>query len=638
MQSLYSHLTNSLVSSRPRPLLVDATHSFNTTELLQTVRSFAEQILCQCQPEVGQRALLLGGDSCRFLLTSLSLQALGLSEVPVPAESRAEDCQEMIDKLQIRYFFVATRALWQQWSSGLELADARVFVFEDPSPGSDKLAQGETEVFDLDLRFGPVHDLTDQAIQQRQLVIQANDEAAVIRSSGTTGTSKWVSISHENFWQVFEAIPKVLDLNHRDRLLCCLPLWHLYARLVFYVSLKVEAQFHVDSLPQLEQAFQRVKPTVFPSFPFVWELIYHRIWDSLDHAPRKRLLLRQAMRVAKAFISLRRRQQDRPFSLIINGKLILLFLPYHALRLLILKRVTQRLGGRLRYGIIGDASLPDYIDEDLVAMGVPVLEGYGSTEQMISTLRRPQGHSFGSLGLALPGVELRLVDDQSRTCKPGEIGEILVASRQIFRAYLNPPYTDRNCFVRPPDMPEKTYYRTKDLAWKDDHGRLHYTGRLENRLWHPGAGRWLYPELIENRLVTSRFIENALLQLHDGNFRLVIVPDFHQLLLRGQFSSQSLVRNLQRGRPIEMRAERDYYRENRQELAAFLEQESVQEFFRRILKRHLSGTRQDLGGQRIDSFCLYPAPLKLGDELTLTLKLRRDVLASYAETFQFHRI
>jgi long-chain acyl-CoA synthetase len=265
----------------------------------------------------------------------------------------------------------------------------------------------------------------------------------------------------------------VLDIGPDDAILAFLSPAHIMQRLVVellpaYCGIPV---WFAESLLKLPQEFQRVRPTIFLAPPRLWERAHATIRTEL----RKRGRLVEAAFHHALEIGLdaaRFRRDGRRLPL---GRRILLA----AADRIFFRKMRARFGGRLRVCASGSAPLGKDLAEFLLAIGFPLIEGYGLTEGGVVILNRPGHMKPGSIGQALPGVELRIAED----------GELLVQSDTLFAGYYDDPAATA-------EVLRGGWLHTGDLAEIDSDGCVYITGRKKEVIV-ASSGRKIYPARIE---------------------------------------------------------------------------------------------------------------------------------------------
>jgi long-chain acyl-CoA synthetase len=234
------------------------------------------------------------------------------------------------------------------------------------------------------------------------------------------------------------------------------------------------------------EALPQVRPTVLPSVPRVYEKMHANVVAAFDEATGpKRRLVDWALAVGRRTSALRAAGRPLPHSLELQHRLA---------DRLVYAKVKARLGGRLRIGISGGAPLAKEIAEFFHALDILILEGYGLTEcTTAATVNTPTRFRFGTVGPALPGVELRLADD----------GELLVRGETVFAGYLKDEEATREV------LGADGWLRTGDVAGIDADGFVTITDRKKDIIVTAG-GKNVAPQNLENELKTAPIVSHAL--------------------------------------------------------------------------------------------------------------------------------
>jgi long-chain acyl-CoA synthetase len=230
-------------------------------------------------------------------------------------------------------------------------------------------------------------------------------------------------------------------------------------------------------IPKLVENLAVVRPTIMSAVPRIFEKVYNRIIEGAKQtSPIKQRIFRWALAVGKAGSKIR--QQGREPSGVLALKLRL------ADRL-VFSRIKATFGGRLRYFNSGSAPLSRDIAEFFHACGILILEGYGLTEtSAASVVNRPTKYAFGSVGIPLPGTEVKLAPEDS---------EILIRSPGVMQGYHNLPA--QTAEVLTPDG----WMRTGDIGEIDRDGFLRITDRKKDLIKTSG-GKYIAPQAIESKL------------------------------------------------------------------------------------------------------------------------------------------
>jgi long-chain acyl-CoA synthetase len=310
--------------------------------------------------------------------------------------------------------------------------------------------------------------------------------AILVYTSGTTGPPKGAMISHANLAASGRTFVE-LGAVRGDEVLSYLPLCHVAERLISVID-AVWAGLVVnfgEGGPSFSQDLRDVQPTLFLGVPRVWEKMLASVEIRMGAASRlKRVLyracLRQGRRTAPRRMSGRATVSDRVVAAVCE--------------VLVFRALREKLGmARVRSAISGAAPIAPQVLEFLWAIGIPVREGYGQTENSaICTLNPPEDIRLGTVGKPLPGVEVRIADD----------GEILTRSAGVFVGYLNNPEATAET------VDEDGWLHTGDVGEFDEDGFLRITDRKKDIIITAG-GKNVSPSEIENLLKVSPFVREA---------------------------------------------------------------------------------------------------------------------------------
>jgi long-chain acyl-CoA synthetase len=296
--------------------------------------------------------------------------------------------------------------------------------------------------------------------------------ATLIYTSGTTGRPKGVELVHDNWTYEGRAIQALELLSPDDVQYLWLPLSHSFGKVLLSAQLSIGFASAVDGrIPKLVDNLAVIRPTFMAGAPRIFEKVQHRVAELAGGGVRRRVF-DWSMGVGRRVAALRR-GGETPTGLL---------KAQHAVAdRLVLGKLRERFGGRLRFFVSGSAALSAEVAEFFHAAGVLILEGYGLTEtSAASFVNRPDRFRFGTVGLPLPGTQVRIADD----------GEVLVRGPGVMRGYHN--------------LPEETaatldgdgWLHTGDLGELDDAGFLRITDRKKDLIKTSG-GKYVAPQAIE---------------------------------------------------------------------------------------------------------------------------------------------
>ncbi|MDQ5807415.1 MAG: AMP-dependent synthetase/ligase [Actinomycetota bacterium] len=318
---------------------------------------------------------------------------------------------------------------------------------------------------------------------QRAEAVTKDDSYTFIYTSGTTGPPKGCVLTHGNYRAIVDSVGERGLLESDDDLTYLfLPLAHAFALLIQLASFDVGAPiaYFGGDTKQIIVELSEVKPTYLPSVPRIFEKLYTLVSSNVDPDT-----LAKAREVGGRYHDLRVAGQEIPAEL---------QAAYDQFDEKLFKNVRAAFGGRLREAVTGAAPIGKEILEFFWASGVPVLEGYGMTEtSTAATTSTPEAHKFGTVGKALPGVEIKIADD----------GEILIKGPNIFKGY----YKNADASF---GAVEDGWLHTGDLGSLDEEGYLSITGRKKDIIITAG-GKNLTPANFENDMKQTRWVSQCVM-------------------------------------------------------------------------------------------------------------------------------
>jgi long-chain acyl-CoA synthetase len=419
---------------------------------------------------------VLGATRLEWTLFDFALALVGGITAPVYANSSPDDCAYVLGHSD------AVGVLVEDDEQAAKIAEVR-----DRLPGLTHVLSfaGLDDLARRGEAFAAAH---PHALAEAEAAIDEDDLYTYIYTSGTTGPPKGCMIRHRNYYAMVGVLDQLEGFIERgDVMLLFLPLAHNFGRLMHLAG--PYAGYTTAFCPdpyRVAEALTAVRPTILPSVPRIYEKMHTGVTAALEEARGpKRRLAGWALRVGRRASSLREEGKPLPLWLALRHRLA---------DRLVYSKVKTRLGGRLRIGISGGAPLSPEIGRFFHALDILVLEGYGLTElTSAATVNRPERFRFGSVGPALPGVELRIADD----------GEVLIRTDTIFAGYLKDD--EATSAVLPGDG----WLHSGDIGALDDDGFLHVTDRKKDIIVTAG-GKNVAPQNLENELKASRYVSQAL--------------------------------------------------------------------------------------------------------------------------------
>jgi len=439
------------------------------------IREYANGLLARGLGK-GDNVAILAQNSLEWALLDFALARIGAVSVPVYASSAAGD---------VAYLLGHSEAVGVVCEDAGQLA--KVEARRHELPGLVHVLTFE-ELPRLAAEGGDFARAHPTALDEAASEIGEDDLYTVIYTSGTTGPPKGCMLAHRNYFAMASVVDRMEEryVEESDVLLLYLPLAHNFGRLMLLTGahLGFTIAFLADPL-RVPQALLQVRPTVLPSVPRVYEKIHTTVSARFEEATgARRRLIDSALATGREASRLRENGERLPAPLRVRLRLA---------DRLVLRKVRERMGGRLRVAISGGAPLAREVMEFFDALGLRIVEGYGQTECTTAcTLNNGARYRFGSVGAALPGFDVALAED----------GEILVRSETVFQGYFRDP--EGTAEVLGPDG----WLRTGDVGEIDENGLLTITDRKKDLIVTAG-GKNISPQNIENDLKRSRYVSQA---------------------------------------------------------------------------------------------------------------------------------
>jgi long-chain acyl-CoA synthetase len=491
----------------------------------------------------GARVLLMSENRLEWIISDLAIMTAGAITVPIYPSTVARVAQQIAENSQAMLAIVSGESL----AGPLQVS--RTVRMDSDLPGWLE-------------KQPPAGALA--SVEERAAALSPEDLASIVYTSGTTGEPKGVMLRHRNLVDMTRSCLGVFDIGEEDVDLSFLPYSHVLERIngLFVMMAAGGSAWISRGIDRLADDLQDCRPTVLVAVPRVYEKMHQRVMAQVAHAaPHRQALFRWALRQGRR----RSRGQSSPL--------------YSLADRLVLSTLRRRLtGGRLRFFVSGGAPLGREVEEFFWSFGVKIFNGWGMTETSSgATSNTERRHRFETVGVALPGVELRIAED----------GEILVQSPGNMAGYFRNEAATAEVLV-------DGWVHSGDIGELDPDGFLRITDRKKDLIKTAG-GKFVAPQPLESRLQQDALIERAVVIGDERPYAVaLIVPDWRVL-------SRELKLN---GEP-----------------RSLLEDERA----RAAVQRLVDGVNADLGSwEKIKSFKLLPQDFseQVG-ELTPTLKVKR---------------
>ena len=398
----------------------------------------------------GDRVAIGLDNSIEWIIFDQAALRLGLVVVPLYVSDRADNMAYVLGNACVKLVLLTDKKAWLDINSADENTDCveLVLIMSGEVENKVELVSSWLPEFGEHLERG---------------MAESDDLASIVYTSGTTGRPKGVMLSHKNMLMNAYAGMRSVALTPQDRLLSFLPLSHTLERTVgYYASLMSGSQLVFNrSIKQLSDDLALVKPDVVISVPRIFERVHNAIHIAMaEQSGFQRRLFK--LTIDSGWQNFLQSQGDAPW------QPISLLAP--VLQRLIGKAVLARLGGNLRFAIVGGAPLSIDVAKTFIGLGLPLLQGYGLTETApIVSVNTLAGNRPDSIGMLLRGVSVALGDNE----------ELLVRSDSVMQGYWqNEQATNEAISTHEGER----WLRTGDRAAIDEQGFLKIIGRIKDIL------------------------------------------------------------------------------------------------------------------------------------------------------------
>ncbi len=477
-----------------------------------TYRQVSEQVakfasyLCELGLEPGDRVAQIANNRPEWVITDLGTLEAGGVHVPLYSTVSVEAFSYILNDSQAKFLVLETSEHWNlltQCHQDLpHLAGVVSLIPVDKSAlnvpvweWQEFLSSGEANL-----------EKHRQTLQERVAAIVTTDICSFVYTSGTTGEPKGAMLMHGNFVSNALSVRPNIKVEAGDIELSFLPLSHVFERTLYYLVLSLGATIaYAQSMETVRDDILEVRPHLVASVPRLYEKIMAGVQQKAHNAPTMRRtrghLFDWAIETGRRYSKAR-----------LSGQVsFALKLEYRLATKLVLGKIHQATGGRIKVFASGGAPLRADVCEFFLAAGFILIEGYGLTETSpVITMNPPEQPKIGTVGKALEKVEIKIAED----------GEILSRGPHIMAGYFNKVEATQDV------IDDDGWFHTGDIGELDSEGYLRITDR-KKELLVLSNGKNVAPSPIEQALKESPYIEQAIVIGDNKNFvSALIVPSY----------------------------------------------------------------------------------------------------------------
>lgn len=471
---------------------------YSTAEYVEKSNQFALGMLTLGLKK-GDKVATVTTNRPEWNFADMGLAMTGIVHVPIYPTIGDEEYSYILEHAEIKILIVGDRKLYEKLKP---IADklpeiTHVYTFEEVDGASN---------FNEILELGKANatELSEK-LEQIKNEVDPEDLATLIYTSGTTGVPKGVMLTHTNLVSNFVTHSKMHNLGVDHRVISFLPLCHVYERSVnYHFQYKGMGIYYVGNLGQIVSAIKEIKPHMFNSVPRLLERVYDGfVSKGKELKGIKKVIYFWALNLTRHF------EYNKKYNLFLKLRI-------KVADKLIYSKWREALGGNIVYVVSGGAALQPRIARVLGMAGMMNLEGYGLTETSpVIAVNNPATREMkiGTVGAVLENVQLSF----------GEDGEILIKGPGVMKGYYKAP--DLTAEV----IDEDGWFHTGDIGILEDGKFLKITDR-KKEMFKLSGGKYIAPQMIENKLKTSFFIEQVMVIGAGEKFASALIsPNFAYL-------------------------------------------------------------------------------------------------------------
>ena len=481
--------------------------SLTWNQLSATVKQ-ASNALLNIGVKVQENIGIFANNCVQYLYCDFGAWGVRAVTIPFYATSSEQQIQFMVNDAQVRFLFVGEQEQYDKAHRIFALCPSleRIIIFDKTVRISSH--DPNALYFEDFLKLGeglPRQSEVETLLKQASL----DDLANILYTSGTTGDSKGVMLSHEQYYAALKGNQEVVPVGEDDRVLNFLPFAHIFEKGWALLGMSVGARMIINTYPQeVQQSMRETHPTSMSSVPRFWEKVYTGVMEKIDNAGAlQRKIFQNALRVGRKHnIEYLSRGKRPP---------LMLHLEYEAINKTLFSMVRKELGltNPNIFPTAGAAISPN-IEEFVHAIGLNMVAGYGLTESLatVSCDQLDKVYTIGSVGRPLSVVDVKISDE----------GEVLLKGKTITKGYYNRPDLNDSTFTA------DGYFRTGDCGYLKD-GELFLTERIKD-LFKTSNGKYIAPQMIESRLLVDKYIDQIAIIADQRKFvSALIIPEYRLL-------------------------------------------------------------------------------------------------------------
>jgi long-chain acyl-CoA synthetase len=471
-----------------------------------SVKDYLEQVeytsfgLLALGLQKGDLVVTISNNRPEWNIMDMALSQVGIIHVPIYPTISEDDYVYILNNCEPKLLILSDKSMYDKITPIAEKVSSIRGIY---SYNEIEKVSNWKEILNLGAQHAEKY---NKLLEKARKNITIDDLVTMIYTSGTTGNPKGVMLSHKNIMSNVYAISLIYSFNHTHRTLSFLPISHVFERTINYYFQSIGVSiYYAESMGTIADNLREVKPHVFITVPRLLERTYDKIMSKgRDLHGIKKQVFFWAVNLGMKYKIPDTNSMFYKLRLKIADKLVF-------------SKWREALGANVQLIVTGGAALQPRLGIIFTAAGIPVAEGYGMTESspVISANRTQTSGEvrIGTVGPPIPGVEVRIAHD----------GEILCKGPNVMIGYYKDPELTREV------IDEDGWLHTGDIGVMLEGRYLKITDR-KKEIFKLSSGKYIAPQVIENKLKESSFIEQVMVIGENQKFASAIIsPDFNFL-------------------------------------------------------------------------------------------------------------
>lgn len=441
----------------------------------------------------GDKVGIVSSNRPEWNMLDFATMQIGAISIPIYPTISQDDYRHILNHAEMKMIFIEGKELRNKLQPILPEVKTLKEIYTFVDQGT------EYKYLDQLIELGKEHP-NPEKLTELKASIKPDEMATIIYTSGTTGNQKGVMLSHSNIVNQLKTLEST-PAKWSKTALSFLPLCHAYERMLVYLYQYLGMSvYYAENLGTIAENIKEINPTMMSCVPRLLEKIYDKLYLSGKKLPLvSKMLYYWAFNLATNYQ--------------LEGMGWYYTLKFKIADKLIYSKWRAAIGGNFDIVVSGGSAIQPHIASFFSAIGMPVFEGYGLSETspvIVVSQRGKNGRKFGTVGLPLPGVEVKL----------GERDEIICRGHNVMMGYYKDPELTAQV------LDADGWFHTGDTGTFTPEGQLIITGRLKS-IFKTSFGKYVNPQAVESKFTESPLIENMIVLGENRKFAAALIsPDF----------------------------------------------------------------------------------------------------------------